>query len=105
MRYSNHLERSRHNVFYFRYPLPSLLHRAGKSKHVKVSLHDVEAQHPDEFIAHLIDLAPTAVLEAAKRVRARLQNPPKTVTEYLDILAKQGLPKTVDFLSGALALI
>lgn len=70
-----------------------------------LALHDVEAQHPDEFIAHLIDLAPTAVLEAAKRVRARLKNPPKSAAEYLDILAKQGLPKTVDFLSEALELI
>ena len=67
--------------------------------------HDVEAQHPDEFIAHLIDLEPTSVLEAAKRVRARLKNPPKTAEEYLDVLGKQGLPKTVDFLSDARELI
>lgn len=28
-------------------------------------VYDVDAQHPDEFIAHLIDLAPTAVYETA----------------------------------------
>ena len=70
-----------------------------------LSLHDIEAQHPDEFIAHLIDLAPTMVLEAAKLIRARLKNPPKSAQEYLDTLAKQGLSKTVDFLAEGIALI
>lgn len=55
----------------------------------------VEAQHPDEFIAHLIDLNPARVLEAVVRHRAGLKNPPKTREEYLDTLLKQGLPETV----------
>jgi hypothetical protein len=67
--------------------------------------YDIEAQHPDEFIAHLIDLEATAVLEAAKIVRARLNNPAKTAEEYLEILAKQGLSKTVDFLCDGISLI
>ena len=29
----------------------------------------IEAQHPDEFIIHLIDLAPSVICEAAKRQR------------------------------------
>jgi predicted nucleic acid-binding protein len=29
----------------------------------------IEAQHPDEFITHLIDLAPPVICEAAKRQR------------------------------------
>lgn len=67
--------------------------------------YDIEAQHPDEFIAHLIDLAPTMVYEAAKIIRGRLRNPPMEVDEYLQTLAKQGLPKTVDFLSEGKNLI
>lgn len=55
----------------------------------------IEAQHPDEFITHLIDLAPSAVCAAAKRHRASLKNPPKTVDEYLGALALQRLPETV----------
>ncbi len=55
----------------------------------------VEAQHPDAFITHLIDLAPAAVCEAAKDHRASLKNPPKTVGEYLGALANQHLPETV----------
>ncbi|MFO7907036.1 MAG: PIN domain-containing protein [Pirellulaceae bacterium] len=55
----------------------------------------VEAQHPDEFVTHLIDLVPAAVCAAAKRHRASLKNPPKTVDEYLAALANQRLPETV----------
>ncbi|HMN39465.1 MAG: PIN domain-containing protein [Phycisphaerales bacterium] len=59
----------------------------------------IEAQHPDEFISHLIDLAPGAVCSAAKRQREALRNPAKSVEEYLDSLAAQRLPDTVSRLS------
>lgn len=55
----------------------------------------LEAQHPDEFITHLLDLHPAAVCSAAKSQRAALKNPPKTVDEFLEALAKQRLPETV----------
>ena len=54
----------------------------------------IEAQHPDEFVGHLIDLAPSQVCTAVATVRARLQNPPKTVTEYIDTIEQQQLPRT-----------
>lgn len=57
--------------------------------------HGLEAQHPDEFITHLLDLNPAAVCSAAKSQRASLKNPPKTVEEFLEALAKQRLPETV----------
>lgn len=37
----------------------------------------IQAQHPDEFISHLIDLAPGLVCVAAKRQRESLRNPPE----------------------------
>ena len=55
----------------------------------------IEAQHPDDFLVHLIDLHPAATSAAAKRHRARLKNPPRTVDEYLETLAKLSLPETV----------
>lgn len=55
----------------------------------------IEAQYPDEFITHLIDLNPGAVCTAAKRQRGSLRNPPRTVDEFLDTLAQQRLPETV----------
>jgi hypothetical protein len=59
---------------------------------------EVEAQTPDEFVHHLIDLYPDEVLEAANTRRASLRNPPKTLQEYLITLERQGLPPIDDFL-------
>jgi predicted nucleic acid-binding protein len=54
----------------------------------------MEAQHPDEFISHLIDLNSGAVCVAAKRQRESLKNPPRTVEEFLTTLEQQQLPET-----------
>jgi len=59
----------------------------------------IAAEHPDEFLTHLLDLNPGAVCEAAKRQRAALTNPPKSVDEFLEALARQRLPETVMRLS------
>ena len=65
----------------------------------------LEAQHPDEFITHLIDLSPGDVCAAAKRQRASLKNPPRTVDEFLETLARQHLPETVSRLREFAELI
>jgi hypothetical protein len=55
----------------------------------------IEAQHPDEFMTHLLDLAPGAVCGAVKRQRAALKNPSRSVEELLTTLEQQQLPETV----------
>jgi predicted nucleic acid-binding protein len=55
----------------------------------------IEAQHPDEFIIHLIDLAPSVICEAAKRQRMSLRNPPQSVEGLLAAYERQGLAQTV----------
>lgn len=55
----------------------------------------IEAQHPDEFLTHLLDLAPGGVCAAVKNQRAALKNPPKSVEELLATLEQQQLPETV----------
>ena len=65
----------------------------------------IEAQHPDEFIVHLLDLAPNDVCFAAKRQRANLKNPPKNVDEFLATLEAQGLAQTVSKLRDFFDLI
>ena len=65
----------------------------------------IEAQHPDQFIAHLLSLAPSPVCIAAKRQRENLKNPKKTVDEYLDTLEAASLPQTVAGLKQFAALI
>ena len=54
----------------------------------------IEAQHPDEFICHQIDLAPATVCGAAATIRARLRNPPRSPQEYIDTIEQQRLPQT-----------
>ena len=55
----------------------------------------IEAQHPDDFIRHLLDLAPHVVCAAAKRQRENLKNPPMSVDDFLAALERQGLAQTV----------
>ena len=66
---------------------------------------DIEAQHPDDFLADLLDQAPGVVCAAVKRQRESLQNPPKTVEELLATLENQGLTQAVARLRQFIALL
>ncbi|MDQ0469799.1 hypothetical protein QO011_002815 [Labrys wisconsinensis] len=82
--------------------------RAGASVIITYNLRDfpkaaldpfsIEAQHPDAFIAHLFDVAPEQVVAAARRQRASLKHPPKTVDDYLDVLLRAELVQTTSHL-------
>jgi predicted nucleic acid-binding protein len=67
--------------------------------------HGVEATHPDDFLAYLLEVAPDIVCAAAKRHRESLKNPAKTVEKYLDTLQKQGLAQSVSALRKFAELI
>lgn len=79
--------------------------RAGAATIVTFNLRDfpaaelqkfgIEAQQPDDFVVCQIGLSQASVCLAAKRHRASLKSPPKTVAEYLTTLEQQGLPQTV----------
>jgi hypothetical protein len=56
---------------------------------------DIRAQHPDDFLVGLLDLAPGAVCDAVKRQRESLRNPPKTAEELLATLESRGLTQAV----------
>lgn len=56
---------------------------------------DLVAQHPDEFVSHVIDLAPGAVCKVVVEQAAALKNPPVTTDGVLDLLEQQGLPLSV----------
>ncbi len=71
----------------------------------KLAPHNLEAIHPDDFIKYQLDLNTAFVLAAARACRARLQNPPKSVEEYLERLRAQSLPKTADELSEFAAVL
>lgn len=56
----------------------------------------IEAQHPDDFLMHLIDLSSQITCAAIRRLRLGLKNPPMNPNEYLECLAKQSLAKTIE---------
>lgn len=60
-----------------------------------ISKYDIDAQHPDEFLRHLLDLSPAKIMRTVQETRLSLKNPPKSSDEYLAILEKQSLPQTV----------
>jgi predicted nucleic acid-binding protein len=64
----------------------------------QLSQYRIETQHPDTFIEHLFEIQPEKVCEAATAQRESLRNPPKTREEFLNILYKQRLPRTVALL-------
>ena len=62
----------------------------------KLAPYSINAAHPDEFVVSLIENAADLVCLAAERQRRSLKNPPKSLPEFLAILEKNGLPKTVE---------
>ncbi len=56
--------------------------------------YSIEAQHPDRFITYLMDLAPAAICDAARRQRMSLKNPPQSVDTLLAAYEQQGLFQT-----------
>ena len=55
----------------------------------------IEPLHPDTFLGRLLDNGPMIVVKAAEEHRISLKNPPKTIDQYLGVLANQGLKRTV----------
>ena len=70
-----------------------------------IGRYGIEAQHPDEFIGHLLDLDPGAVCNVARLQRQALKNPPKSPEEFLDTLLRQGLAGAVAQLEDMIELL
>ena len=70
-----------------------------------ISNYEIEAQHPDIFISHLLDIAPAVVCSAIRKLRTSLKKPPLDTKAYLNILERQSLPKTVGKLNELVGLV
>ena len=57
--------------------------------------YNIEAQTPDVFVLHLIDLSPTTVANVVQPQATALKKPPMSVSDVLDRLARSGLPRSV----------
>jgi len=58
----------------------------------------LEAQLPDEFVAHLFDLNSQSVLGAVRTVRSRLKNPPMSAEQYIECLRGRGFDRVADLI-------
>jgi predicted nucleic acid-binding protein len=68
----------------------------------KLAKFGIEPWHPDELVEFLLNSEIDAALDAIREHRARLQRPPKTQSEYIDMLMnKLHMPRTAQTL-GAL---
>lgn len=57
--------------------------------------HGIEVIHPDDFIYYQLDLDAPRCCSVLKAQRAALKKPPLSVDEFLAVLQKQQLPKSV----------
>jgi predicted nucleic acid-binding protein len=64
----------------------------------ELARYGVEAVHPDNFVQRLIESNANLVFSAAQQQWKSLKNPPKPLAEFLEILASNGLVKTVKYL-------
>lgn len=59
--------------------------------------YEIEAQHPDTFLRHQLDLKLSVFLSSVKNIRQRLKKPSASPSQYLSILFPH-LPQTVSIL-------
>lgn len=71
----------------------------------RIETYGIEAQHPDEFIAHLFDLDEMAVLEAVRQQLAALRNPPIALDEVNARFRRLGLAGFATLLERRRALL
>jgi predicted nucleic acid-binding protein len=57
--------------------------------------YEIEAQHPDEFLRYVIDLAPVAFVDAVRAQQSSMINPPVSMNELLALFERIGLAETV----------
>ncbi len=69
----------------------------------RLAPHDVEAQHPDEFVRHAIDLAPAQVLRTIREQAAATRKPALSELEVAGRLEACGLATTATKLRELLA--
>lgn len=61
----------------------------------------IQAQPPDDLVLDLLSRHPETIHALVRAHRRELRNPPKTVDEYLEVLGRVGLGRTVERLRNA----
>jgi len=69
-----------------------------------LATYGIAAQHPDEFVRHLIDVSPVLVVDTVREQQSNLLKPPVTLAELLAIFERVGLVETVVELRRLIAI-
>jgi len=64
-----------------------------------LELYGIEAQHPDEFVEHLIDLGGRKLADIVATMAAEKRNPPMTAEDVAGSLEKAGLARSARLLT------
>ena len=60
--------------------------------------YEIEALSVDEFVMRLVSHSTSKILAVIREQRESLRKPPKSVSEYIEIMSRQGLRRFVEFL-------
>jgi predicted nucleic acid-binding protein len=55
----------------------------------------IEAQHPDEFLRHVLDLAPVVFVDTVRAQQSSMTKPPISMSDLLALFERIGLAETV----------
>jgi len=67
--------------------------------------YNLEIHHPDDFLMNQLDLRPLDTLEVIRRMRERMRKPARTARELIDIIERNQLPQTAQYLRTRAGLI
>jgi hypothetical protein len=65
----------------------------------------VDVQHPDDFLMNQLQLRQFDALEVMRKVRGRYRNPQLSAKEFIELVSRNGLPQTAQYLQTHMGLI
>jgi hypothetical protein len=65
----------------------------------------VDVQHPDDFLMNQLQLRQFDALEVMRKVRGRYRNPQLSAKEFIELVSRNGLAQTAQYLQTHMGLI
>ena len=65
----------------------------------------VDVQHPDDFLMNQLQLRQFDALEVMRKVSGRYRNPQLSAKEFIELVSRNGLPQTAQYLQTHMGLI
>lgn len=65
----------------------------------------IDVQHPDDFLMNQLQLRQFDALQVMRKVRGRYRNPQLSAKEFIELIGRNGLPQTAQYLEAHMGLI